>query len=991
MKRRCLSKDDPESWTKISKRNGCPLFELLHQSIKSGKIEEVIRILSQNPTEKYFFNSRLQSAIKTAVKYGQFEIYDQLLSFGARATEHEHISKVWEKFSYWNRMQLRTIHNKHLKETKDDLLALLVSQTRLSHETCENKNPQDVIKYAYEYLIGISSINLILRAAVTESRLKIVFDFNHAAVNLVDPTKNHLVTGMSYFYEGYIYVGAKNLIDGENQAEVIGTLAHELAHYAIQLIYKNNYKPYGRLDEEKKQKFNRIVEECESSKKFESLIEDVFLSYPEEKRHAELIVCVPHLMVLYKTNCRKIDECKKRFSSLFQFYETSLIPDFIKNNNFEGAKCEVKKLNDLNGTLLGLVKSRIKLKPDFLLDFQFSADSFDRVSSNSPKITMAAVYQRLKNETFFESSYIFTSLKGMNDEKIFGLTVKLFALPTHPTIIIDGEGHGKDEIAKILPKLKANGFHERLFIVTEIFNDFNDFDYPCRLIMHSWNQLDINVREDIMKKPISFQGNVVQLRDIFAGQSMNKMEKISLNEVVSDKKLLIRKQIESENIDMRFYIERAFLSQADEYNVELNLNEVMKSCEKEKLILIAGEPGSGKSTILKMIAQTLKADSPARWIGFIEINEFSRQLRQSINNLSTLDLPEIVSFFTEKIFKIENFEAEVFTFLFSIGGVTIFMDGFDEVGSAERNFIQKLLQGIITHTENQIYFTSRCHVTKELKGKINYVSFKLKIFSDNDCREFLKSFWKLKDFDRKFRIIEKVFTTVNSSSSICSFSNPLTVRIIAEIIDDDFADLNEINLFDIYDTLIKKLIVRCMSKGLEAKIALSETFGNDQINKFCVKLAIESTLQSKSIQTMKESLDAFVDKASESAVLHLGLVTSGDDGKLKFVDASFAEFFIARHIFKTFSTFKCDNVKLKDYSKIVVRILTNFSRFKMTRMFLNSLLATQEADSINKSRLFNVPKRLRDQKVLHQLKNLKLIHLLNTLMRLISNSNGIRK
>jgi hypothetical protein len=84
-------------------------------------------------------------------------------------------------------------------------------------------------------------------------------------------------------------------LDNHKRFEVYGTLAHELCHLTMGMLYSNKCKPYRVGDETLKQKLNRIVMYCQEDKHAEEIVEHVF-AYPTSAWHAELIVRVPHLM-----------------------------------------------------------------------------------------------------------------------------------------------------------------------------------------------------------------------------------------------------------------------------------------------------------------------------------------------------------------------------------------------------------------------------------------------------------------------------------------------------------------------------------------------------------------------------------------------------------------------------------------------------------------------------------------------------------------------
>jgi Zn-dependent peptidase ImmA (M78 family) len=74
---------------------------------------------------------------------------------------------------------------------------------------------------------------LILKIAAHCNDLNIVFDFERASVDQLDPTKDKTVCGTIYPVFAFIYIGAKGLLDEVQRFEVFGTIAHELCHFVM--------------------------------------------------------------------------------------------------------------------------------------------------------------------------------------------------------------------------------------------------------------------------------------------------------------------------------------------------------------------------------------------------------------------------------------------------------------------------------------------------------------------------------------------------------------------------------------------------------------------------------------------------------------------------------------------------------------------------------------------------------------------------------------
>jgi predicted SprT family Zn-dependent metalloprotease len=53
-----------------------------------------------------------------------------------------------------------------------------------------------------------------------------------------------------------IFIGAK--IDQDDENKLLGTMAHEFCHLAMQMLFKNEAKPYDKNDNEGIEKFKML-------------------------------------------------------------------------------------------------------------------------------------------------------------------------------------------------------------------------------------------------------------------------------------------------------------------------------------------------------------------------------------------------------------------------------------------------------------------------------------------------------------------------------------------------------------------------------------------------------------------------------------------------------------------------------------------------------------------------------------------------------------
>lgn len=264
----------------------------LHKLIEDGKLENVETFLNQhkfNDGER-FYNDDLESAAAIAVDLELHEIYKLLLSRGISLGPHEHMDELVENQSEYLKNKFHYIHKKFYKDPTIKYLQALNSKFKLSHEASasERQAMLALIAAAFEDLNKLKLIQPILKVVSHSANLKIVFDFNRESVASLDPTMHRFVAGIAYSDDGYIYLGAKGLTDDqEARGQALGILAHELCHFAMNLLYDNNCNPYRETNRAKLSEFSEIATVTELKKDSEDIVRGVFDNYEVIKHHSE--------------------------------------------------------------------------------------------------------------------------------------------------------------------------------------------------------------------------------------------------------------------------------------------------------------------------------------------------------------------------------------------------------------------------------------------------------------------------------------------------------------------------------------------------------------------------------------------------------------------------------------------------------------------------------------------------------------------------------
>lgn len=800
------------------------------------------------------------------------------------------------------------------------------------------------IKEAFEDLDEIAEVSAVLKLVARSKFIRVVFDFRRESVGNLDALTSNKARGTSYFKSGHVYLGAKGLLEQQTKFEVLGTLAHELTHYAMQLVYENNCRPYSEYDQERTLEFQTVSLLSEFHKTEEPKIFYVF-NYPEDQHHAELIVRVPHLLAMYKCDEISRDHCTDVFKELFEFFRTKTLVDLENELPLMLAKRETFELNAWLGVIQPLLDSSITLKAELLnVDVDASKEIL-LVLTNCVKLTVKAIHQQLERDlkSRVQNFYLFARPSTIESENLRTSVGKTLNLPTKPTIVFECDDDAPlDQLLTVVNALKAT---ERVIFVTKNLSDnrFDEAKFRIVNVKHIWEDFIPSAQNELWKYKVNFQGEQLDLCEVMKFPS-GAIANIPFCDLLGHR-LKISYPLRFSDID--FYVERKFVTQSGQ---ELNF-DLLRS---NQIVLVADDPGAGKTTTFKMLSEQLKKKFPLSWVGYVDLKQFidSYEEAKDRNSLSVVD---ISTFFAEEFFNLGKFDSEIFKQLFTDDRVILLLDGIDEICPNYKAFIQLLLKTIKNSTNNQLWISTRPHLAKELSFELAEEVFHLKPFSPREQRNFYVDFYGHKgvpsdSIDRYVDGIEKLMNFLSKNRLFWStitndiVSNPLFMRIAAEIYNDDIMQsskngkcLTLCNLFLMYERFIEKKFSVWIHKG---RLSLTDQLvihrGSESITRCHLRIALEKIFNESKVSALIEDTNL-----TKEQIVRVGLTTH-NGLELQFVHRTFAEFFVADFIFKEifcrehFPSRKSRSRREKrTIMRLFVRVLSS-PEFQMIRAFLGN-------------------------------------------------------
>lgn len=329
---------------------------ILHEAIRIENEAKIIQILDENPNLCYFYNLSNESAVKVAVANKSIHIYQLLVNRKLFYGPHENVDDLTTELNFRDRKTMREVNYKYLKSMPEKHLNILMAHSLIGSDVIDQKKTHDIMFQAFSILNKYRITKSILRVVAATRNFQVIFDFNRDSVHVLNPTAEQNTKGL-YSTSGKIFIGAKELLDPSTEQEAFGTLAHELGHYALNTVYDNKAKPYYAKDKQRNQEFDVICKATETNSEKEKYIDLVYTRYLIDTHHAELIVRVPHLIALYHNQPEKIEELRRNFPQLFDFYENKVLRDL--ENSLPELKKKAEFLIEEQNKRIEVLKKRL--------------------------------------------------------------------------------------------------------------------------------------------------------------------------------------------------------------------------------------------------------------------------------------------------------------------------------------------------------------------------------------------------------------------------------------------------------------------------------------------------------------------------------------------------------------------------------------------------------------------------------------------------------
>lgn len=929
----------------------------LHRAIALRDQTYVRRLLDSDENNmKYFYNLENESAAKVAIENKFFDIYEILIENDVYLAPEEITKGVFEDLDDDSKRVVRDLHTKHSKDHPDNHINILMVNSHSAHDGINVEENLKIVKKAYKTLNQIPICDESLRVVAASRTTEFYYDFNQKHVAAVDPT-NQINSEGVYYPTGKIYIGAKMLTEEETFFEATGTMAHEIFHCAINLVYGNDARPYYANDHLAMRIFESINEKCREIKHKEEIIYPVYTEYPENMHHAELAVRPAHMSAHYHNKPEKLAEVKEDFSDLFGYIDDKVVQDMkkaipeIRRREKLLLEAKDRKISTLKKSLYFLLALSIigigltaLISKKVLTDRKYTFDTLEPDEKEKVK-NSDILYKNVKIK--------FKDLYADNSTAYYNLT--------------------SDDIAQML--------HEKVIDIS----DHNHLKLDS-LVRHSWPNMTKNLKEEFLNTEFKFQNTSLQYKTLYQSipKAFDSLTNEQIKAVLSKQSLNVSSMIWNQ---IEFYIERKYSYTYGKYKREelfnnvtkatggtnlgngnilqyfgnkllaenviqnksyvkfdleyeryiirviKNITEVMALASKDRIFVLSSDAGAGKTVTFEQVALKLKNQHPEKWVSYIDLKDHV----YSYNVSGTLDnLPKLLNNIM-KLSSKNKFEMDVFWELYHSNNTILLWNGFDEISPTYTDFILNVLSEIHSTTGNMQFVCTRPLYAEHLEDKFGVNSFGLYPFTYEEQKLFLKLYFRNKNFDAN--LIDNLTQNVYAITENKKFNTPLMLKLMADVYQDG-GIIDTEDLYHIYSTFVKKKVEIWQSKSETLKKLTNAIFSGEivlDINKVYQKYGVFRELSDFQVRKLAIMKAEVPDELPFSEITRMGILYINNETDFEFAHKTFGEFFVAKYLIVNFYN---HNSKKAAFDERILDLFYGIKRARQVYNFIVSYLET---------------------------------------------------
>ncbi|XP_064463634.1 uncharacterized protein LOC135374612 [Ornithodoros turicata] len=210
----------------------------------------------------------------------------------------------------------------------------------------------------------------------------------------------------------------------------------------------------------------------------------------------------------------------------------------------------------------------------------------------------------------------------------------------------------------------------------------------------------------------------------------------------------------------------------------------------EKVVIVSGAPGMGKSMLASRLCTELKSQDKKRWVLYVDLPQRMALVKTSSPSLGYLaDLCEVQKDGLEFVLFEETLNNE------STFEVALILDAFDEINEKCRKCVLDLILFVAKTKVYKIYVFTRTVFQRQAQDNFHTVSYELDPFSDNNQDDFLAKYRGERETsgtrnDEFLRMFQQMYDSLQKKNKTI-LGTPLLLRMMAEMKNGEIAEFDD--------------------------------------------------------------------------------------------------------------------------------------------------------------------------------------------------------
>ncbi|XP_064464155.1 uncharacterized protein LOC135375368 [Ornithodoros turicata] len=372
--------------------------------------------------------------------------------------------------------------------------------------------------------------------------------------------------------------------------------------------------------------------------------------------------------------------------------------------------------------------------------------------------------------------------------------------------------------------------------------------------------------------------------------------------------------------------------------LKLNEKVVLLNVE-DKVLIVSGAPGMGKSTLAKRLCTEVKNRDTKRWVMYVDLLQRMASVKTALASQADMykylaDLCQVQK---------DGLEFALFEKSLNVGSpfeIVFILDAFDELNERCRKCVLELTSFISQKKSHKIYMFTRTVFKPHAQDALHTVSYELLPFSDENQAEFIRKYKKTAHATNENAGASELFQRLHMSlkkTNETILETPLLLRMILEMKNgeiaesDDYSSLLEranisadknLYIVHVYKLFVwyKHLVFRIEKRKENLRLHAVQEENDSAALQFYENhklLAMKCIFPEETLKYLlnKDELENLepegrLMKDAANNCLKEGFLNGLNNGIPEFVHKTFAEFFAADYLLKKAKV--TENLDLRD-------------------------------------------------------------------------------